>query len=124
MGTNMILPKPMHKEEIITWLQRLDALRLENVLLKNRVAEITRHDIDFTVLERMEYFMNNFVQKDTVFDLLKHDIIKLQKQEKDTYTAETQRKQEKLRGDILRIEADFHRLKNDFYTYITTALIP
>jgi hypothetical protein len=102
MGTNMILPKPMHKEEIITWLQRLDALRLENVLLKNRVAEITRHE----------------------FDLLKHDIIKLQKQEKDTYTAETQRKQEKLRGDILRIEADFHRLKNDFYTYITTALIP
>ena len=105
-----------HQYEISTWLRTLDFLQQENIHLKTRLAELIKHNtVGPEVLEKAEYFQNNFLNKDTVIALLRRDIKLFQLDEKQ---AETNRKHKTLRLDMEKMEKEFINLRTDFNNYL------
>jgi len=108
--------------EIGRWQKRLEQLQQENVQLKTKVADIIKDDIDMNILERMEYFLTSFINKDAVLALLRYDLAEqLKATRKNSDAASTsliEKKQLKLSQDMTKMEEEFDRLKLDFNTYI------
>lgn len=108
--------------EIGRWQKRLEQLQQENVQLKTKVADIIKDDIDMNTLERMEYFLTSFINKDAVLALLRYDLAEqLKATRKNSDAASTsliEKKQLKLSQDMTKMEEEFDRLKLDFNTYI------
>lgn len=106
--------------ETTTWLQKLDELQQENILLKNTVANIIKNDVANNMLDAMEQFLNKFIDKDAALELLRHDIARAIKQANiamaTTKNISTQHK--KLSREILLMEEEFNRLKTQFNHFI------
>lgn len=98
------------QEERYTWLRMLDVIQQENIELKNQLAEMIKNDIGRKSLERAEYYQNEFLNKDTIIALLRHDIVRQNNTEK--------LKQEKLRRDMDLMGKEFNRLKTEFSNYL------
>lgn len=114
MNTN-----PSYQLETTTWLQKLDKLQQENIAMKNMVASIIKNDVDNEVLDAMEQFMNKFIDKDAALELLRYDIAIVMKQTNNNTTATKTiiLKHEKLRREIVLMEEEFNRLKENFYQF-------
>ncbi|MBS1687715.1 MAG: hypothetical protein JSS96_03260 [Bacteroidetes bacterium] len=115
------------KNERETWLRTLDYIQQENVFLKNHLADIIKNDIKPEMLEQVEYFQNQFINKDAVIALLRYDIANQNKlsengTEHNGDFVKLQAKQGKLRGDMEKMEREFSRLKFQFNTYIAETL--
>ena len=107
------------QQEQQVWLRTLDYIQQETIQLKNSLANIIKKEIDSTMLESIEYFQNEFLKKDTVIALLRHDIAKQNKtQGTDTGDKKTAPKQEKLRQDMEIVEKQFSKLKFDYYSFL------
>ena len=111
-------------QEQDTWGRALEFMRQENVHLKNRLADIISQDSRGDFLEQAELFQNYFLHKDMVIELLKHDI---SEQRRSTTApaadaAMLYSRQNRLRSDIEKTEADFIRLKTDFNQYLSEFL--
>lgn len=111
--------------ETDNWLQALTAFQQENIVLKNRLAEVIRKCADDTILERLEYFQNNFLNKDMIISILRYDIAAFRKmQENPEYgqLPELQKKlaesRNKLRRDIVKMNNEFTRLRTEFNVYL------
>lgn len=100
--------KRTYQPDTATWLQKLDVLQQENILLKNTVAEIIRHDVAGDLLDAMEQFLNKFIDKDAALELLRYDIARAIKLKEET------QQHEKLRREISLMEEDFLRIKAHF----------
>ena len=108
--------------ELGSWLRKVEGLQQENVQLKNRVADIIRQGVNNSAVEDVEHFLNSFINKDAVFALLRYDITEVLR--KLSSTADSGQKgqlaarSENLQKDILKMETEFHRLRDDFNNYI------
>jgi hypothetical protein len=117
--------KVLHQQqERQTWLRTLDYIQQETIYLKNQLAEVIKNDIPKSLLEKAEYFQNEFLNKDAVIALLRYDIAK-QNKAADTDPEnenKTAKKQDKLRSDMEMMEKEFSRLKFDFNSYLSKVL--
>ncbi len=108
--------------ELKSLQKQLDILQQENIMMKNKIAEIINNDMDSSVLERVEIFLNSFIEKDAILALIRKEIADEMKDagypQKEENTGSIQLKQNSLRRDMDRMEREFRRLRNDFDSYI------
>ncbi|OSZ77131.1 hypothetical protein CAP36_11995 [Chitinophagaceae bacterium IBVUCB2] len=112
-----------------TWCRLLDYLEEENILYKNRIANILKSDSDSLLIEMIESFLNKFVMEDAIISILRHDIAKANIKivakgkdfGKDGNSTDIIITQDKLRGEIEIIEQQFNRLKFEFNKYLSKA---
>ena len=109
-----------HERE--TWLRTLDYIQQENIHLKTRLAGIIKYEVDNDLLEQVEYFQNQFLNKDAVITLLRHDIATIKDIDFTTFNKKILVKHEKLRKDMELMEKEFSRLKFDFNNYLSQVL--
>ena len=107
------------KQEQEVWLKTLERLRLENLLLKNRLIEVIRKDISKEQLEKAEFFQGLFLDKDTVIALLRRDIARMTATapilpERNGYMTE----RNKLKEDVYRMEKEFSSVKDQFNRFV------
>lgn len=113
------------KQDQMTWLKSLENLRQENVYLKNRLAEIIKNEVSSELLEKAEYFLGLFLDKDAVISLLRRDIA-------HWYAANTAsahngelkdilQEQTKLKNDVERLEKEFVTVKSAFNKFLQDA---
>lgn len=125
MGDNSKIKQYRHENG--TWIRTLDYMQQENVYLKNRLAEIVRDKLEQTLLEQVEYFQNNFLNKDAVIALLRHDIATESQGISTQWTNDNidldwLAKHERLRVDMSKMEKEFSRLKFEFNKYLSEIL--
>lgn len=91
-------------------------------MLKNRVAELLKNDVDSSAVERVEYYLASFIEKDAVLALLRRDVANEMKTAGYYLKAESpevmQQKEASLRKDIAKMEYEFYRLKAEFNDYL------
>ncbi len=113
-------------QEQEAWQRTLDYIQQQNIAMKNSLAQISGNLISNELLEKLEYFQNQFLGQDTLIVLLRRDIseqIKLSEIDLvGVAHTELLQKQEKLRSDMKRIEKDFSSLKFDFNHYMAQVL--
>lgn len=120
----MMNSKKWHfKKEWETWVRTLDYIQQENVFLKNCIADIIKNDIRQDMLEQVEYFQNQFVNKDAIIALLRYDIANQNRFsehgfERNGEFTKLQARQSKLRSDMEKMENEFSKLKFQFNTYL------
>lgn len=104
------------------WLEVLDGLLAENVVLKNRLAEIiATHQHTRLDLEVLEAFQNSFLLKDAHIMLLRKDVLAQEKfalasGQPDISPLDLSRRQEKLQYDVSMMSEQFGRLRSTFET--------
>lgn len=95
--------------------------------LKNCLADIIINDIEPEMLEEVEYFQNQFLNKDTIISLLRYDIAE---QNRLAEAGEAMngnftmlvKKHDKLREDMEKTEKEFNKLKFQFNNYLSDNL--
>ena len=60
-----------------TWKHSLNCRMEENVLLKNKIAEILKNNYDHNSLEEIEEFQTQFIREDELIHSLRRDINEL-----------------------------------------------
>ena len=60
--------------EIETWKQLLNSGMEENVLLKNKLADILKNNYDQNSLEEIEEFQTKFIKEDELIHSLRRDV--------------------------------------------------
>ena len=111
------------KHEKITWLRSLDFLQVENIMLKNRLAEILRLNVSNEILDKLEHYQNIFLSKDAVISILRHDIKEHKKGLQNSLAINDKndplfQRQQLLRSDMEKMEKEFSRLKAEFNNYL------
>lgn len=109
------------------WDRLLDYIQEENIHYKNRVVEILKNDIDRTLIDMIESFLNKFVMEESNISILRHYISeannKITGKQKDSGQRESIDKivitQNKLRIEIEVIEKEFNGLKFEFNKYLS-----
>lgn len=108
--------------ETNAWLRTLDYLQQENIHMKTRLAAIVKANLSPEMLEKIEYFQNAFLNKDTVIAFLRRDINKLKS------SAVSNGAMDKLfvelGADVKKMELEFSNLKSDFNTSLHLILNP
>ncbi len=111
------------QKELQAWWRKLEGLQQENVLLKHKVADILKFDVDRIAIDKVERYLASFIEKDAILAILRRDIA--QEMKADGYSTQTgvkdmlSKKRTDLRKDIAQIESAFYKLKSDFHHYIT-----
>lgn len=123
---DMEISKPQFSYENRSWIRLLEFFKQENIMLKNRLAEVLEQQVGRDFLARAEQFQNKFIVKDEVIDELRHDInSQLQDMggNSDILLPEKLlKKQEKLRNEMEYFEKEFTSLKNEFNKYLCNFL--
>jgi hypothetical protein len=120
--SDQIIKELYRTQERQAWLRSLDFIQQETIHLKNNLAIIIKNDIDSALLENAEFFQNEFIKKDTVISLLRHDIAKQAKMP-DIDDKIAEEKQEKLRHDMEKVEKELSRLKFEYNNCLAKTLI-
>src|SRR5690349_13831340 len=110
--------REQERYEIVTWLRMLDYQQQENIFVKNRIAEIAKRNIPKEVLERLEYYLSLFLNKDALIVLLRRDIAQLSEAVENGKTVQTD--VPSLRKDLQRLEQEFSTLRAEFNSYLLT----
>lgn len=108
--------------ELDTWHRTLNYIQQENIHLKNRLSEIIKNGMDDTLLEQVEYFQNQFLNKDAIITLLRQDINIERGLDGSLPNKKNWKKHDKLRKDMVMMEAEFNKLKFDFNEYLSQSL--
>jgi hypothetical protein len=125
-----MLPKKVEqfRYEGASWIRALDYLQQENIMLKNRLAEIMKCQVDKNMLEQAEAYQNTFLGKDAILAILRHDIKEVDKLltqingEANGAGVRLLKRQLKLRQDMEKMENEFNRVKAQFNSYLAEAL--
>ena len=113
------------RSEQLMWSRALDFIQYENILLKNTIAEILKNGMDQNSLEEIEFFQNQFLNKDAVIALLRRDIaMQNQQEEKDceadkNAAKKATKRHDQLREDMSKMEKEFIQLKYSFNNYLS-----
>jgi hypothetical protein len=109
------------------WKKILGFLQQENILQKNKLAEMlgNHHGKNGDLLEIAEQYQHQFLQQDQAFRLMWCDITELEKlvEEKISYNGEIKKishGQKKLREEIKTLEINFDRLRYGFNNFLGT----
>jgi len=109
------------------WKKILGFLQQENILQKNKLAEMlgNHHGRNGDLLEIAEQYQHQFLQQDQAFRLMWHDIAELEKliEEKKSDNGELKKishRQKNLREGIKTSEINFERLKSGFNNFLGT----
>lgn len=62
----------------LRWKQWLNSRMEENVLLKNKIAEILKNNFNQNSLEEIEEFQNEFIKEDELIHLLRSEVNELE----------------------------------------------
>lgn len=120
-GTNTNLEQQMF-HELDTWHRTLNYIQQENIHLKNRLSEIIKNGMDDTLLEQVEYFQSQFLNKDAIIILLRQDIAQERGLDGNLPDKKNWKKHDKLRKDMGMMESEFSKLKFDFNNYLSQSL--
>jgi hypothetical protein len=120
-GTNMI---EQFLHENISWRRLLDFFNQENSNLKNRLSKVVDNATDKKIISAAEHFQNEFILNDECIQDIRRDI-KLQEKElqltriqKKTPDRKACKMQDKLRNEMVNLEKEFSKLKNDFNQHL------
>ena len=110
-----------------TWDRLLDYMQEENIHYKNRLSDILKNDIDQSLIEMIESFLNKFILEDSDISNFRHNVSGannvITAKQKDSEQRESIDKvvitQNKLRKDIEVIEKEFNGLKFEFNKYLS-----
>ena len=107
------------------WKKILGFLQQENILQKNKLAEMlgNHHGRNGDLLEIAEQYQHQFLQQDQAFRLMGYDIAELEKlvEEKKSDNDELKKishGQKKLREEIKTLEINFDRLRSGFNNFL------
>lgn len=107
------------------WRSLLEHFRVENTILKNRLAAALDKNMNENKLASAEHFQNEFLRKDEIINILKHDIHLQEKKLLDGFSAEnalpgkeTIAAQDSLRDHICFLEKEFAQLQEEFQHYV------
>jgi hypothetical protein len=111
--------------EVEGWKKILGFLEQENILQKNKLAEMlgNHHEKNGDLLEIAEQYQHQFIQQDQVFRLMRYDIAELEKLEEGKKSdngelKKTSHRQKNLREGIKTSEINFERLKSGFNNFL------
>lgn len=116
------------RQESESWFRMLDYFEQENIQMKNRLAEILKNEVNVAFLEKLEFYQNKFLNKDTVITLFRHEIAKHDQTLTNEWDGDVVfnkkiiKRQSKLRQDLRAIEREFNDIKFDFNSYVAEAL--
>ena len=119
----------MNKEQNLTraycvkecrkWLTVLNELRIENVQLKEQLSEAISHEVSLALVEKAEQFQQQFVEKDQIIDLLRHDInTMLEKLHERTITRTEENQYAIMQEDMTKLIREFHQIAVTFYQFL------
>ncbi len=107
------------------WKKILGFLQQENILQKNKLAEMlgNHHGQNGDLLEIAEQYQHQFLQQDQALRLMWHDIAELEKLVEEKKSDNGQSKkisqgQKKLGEEIKTLEKNFARLKTRFNNFL------
>lgn len=98
----------------------LEKLGQENDLFKNLLAAALEKAVSKNSLEHAEYFQTEFLKKDEIIKLLKHEYYLLMKKEDAKTAADFAGRQEKFQNSVGFLKNEFIKLKKDFNRYLKT----
>jgi hypothetical protein len=111
--------------EAEAWKKILGFLQQENILQKNKLAEMlgNHHGKNGDLLEIAERYQHQFLQQDQAFRLMWYDITELEKlvEEKKSDNGEFKKisyGQKKLKEEIKTLEINFDRLRSGFNNFL------
>lgn len=105
--------------EFESWRRTLDNIQNENNQIKQRLVQILEELQDTKLLDNIEDFHNNLIDKDNVINLFRSDIFKHELALRKSHNGETIGMQKKLRRDIDLLEISFIKLKSEFYSFFS-----
>jgi regulator of replication initiation timing len=114
--------------EIENWKRSLEFMKMENVFLKTRLAQITKSDKEKDLLELVEFFHAFFINEDETIAMLRNDVAKLDSQLRQALTSDNKMAveivalQKRLRLDMETEERRFNKLKFEFNDYFAERL--
>jgi hypothetical protein len=106
----------LFSQKIAAWQTVLEEVRLENIRLKNLLAEAISKNVSRQFVEQAEIFQQKFLDKDQVIDLLRHEISSLLTGNVDVLKNGSQINS--MEKDISRLQAETGLLKTIFYQYL------
>ncbi len=110
--------------ENITWKRLLDFFMQENSYLKTRLSKVVDRGNDNLLIDKAEYFQNEFILKDEYIQDIEDDIeeqkinLDIAFKKKEQPDNRTSKMQEKLRNEMSYLEKEFSILKNQFNEYL------
>ncbi len=111
--------------EAEAWKKILGFLQQENILQKNKLAEMlgNHHGKNGDLLEIAEQYQHQFLQQDQAFRLMWNDIAELEKLVKENNSDVVESKklshgQKRLRKEIKTLEINFDKLKSGFNNFL------
>ena len=114
------------KYEVEKWRRTLEFIKEENLILKNRLAEMIHLNSNKHLFSQAEDFQNYFLNNDVIIAMLKSDILKHEQlmskgTEDEASYKKIQKSQQILRGDMDKLEKSFSKLDIDFNTFMDDA---
>ena len=101
-----------------SWLRRLEFFIQENAILKYRLSEIVDYNENVTTISLAEYFQNEMLLIDGRVKYLKRTILhfsrKMAEEEQTYQPGSFEKKQTRLRENMVNFEKQFLNLSNDF----------
>lgn len=120
------MTKRIHNEEpasaeVRQWLAILDELRQMNILLKNRLVFALQQEVNRTFIEIAEQYHQQFIDKDQLIRLLRHDLTSLLEdgQRDGGESPDWFARFFRLEKDMQRIINEFSGMKAAFEYYLT-----
>ncbi|MEO5501289.1 MAG: hypothetical protein ABIR31_07595 [Ginsengibacter sp.] len=111
--------------EAKSWLRKVEFFIQENALLKYRLSEIVDHNESATTISLAEYFQNEMLLIDGRANYLKRTISLFSKkveEESQTYMPDHyEKKQLRIRDNMMNFEKKFLNLSNEFNARIANA---
>ena len=110
--------------ESLNWMRLIDYFNQENSHLKNRLSEVVDKAIDKKIIFNAERFQNQFIVNDEFINDIGRDIrvndknlqlLKVQEKKPDLKACKMQKQ---LRTELIYLEKEFLKLKNEFNQYI------
>lgn len=113
-------------EEAKSWIRRLEFFIQENALLKFRLSEIVDHDDNATAISLAEYFQNEMLLIDGRAKYLKRSVLnfakKIDEEEINYLPAAYDKKQARLRENMVAFEKQFLNITNEFNSSLAKAI--
>jgi hypothetical protein len=106
--------------EISCWVRLLKCIELDNVCLKNRLAELIEK-CESNEIDNLEQFLNKFIAKDNLISILRNEVA-LQSNEMMNEKPITPNKIEhhfNFRKDIMYFKTSFDKMKHEFIEHTT-----
>lgn len=121
----------MHKEikrerahcikESRKWQTVLNELRARNIQLKEQLSQAINSDVSLSFVEQAELFQQNFIEKDQILDLLRHDVKDmLDKLSEHPITTVADRQYTILKKDIMKLIDEFRQMEMSFLLFVVS----